>query len=151
MTRLTLFVALFLVAHVASFTVLPLQGASVVTSSKSRAHQRLFMSSEDGEPPKKLAAEFVPGAASNEPAIEIDAKYPIPLPSPILLGGAMVLGIASIGSIFELTGVNPPPLGFAPTLGIVAVGLPTCLYLFYASILKAQAETEEDDKKFLGS
>jgi hypothetical protein len=177
MARLFLFLALLLVAHVASFSI-PQRAVSI--------KQRLYMSDGD-EPPVKSAAEFIPGAAS---PIETEASYPIPLPSPILLGGAMILGIASIGelfavlmiyyrstvaistaaavpyfliltaqpclsipsgSIFELTGGTPPPLGVAPTLGIVAVGLPACLYLFYASILKAQAETEEDDKKFLGS
>ena len=52
------------------------------------------------------------------------------------------------GSLFELMG-GDPKLGFAPTAAIAAVGLPLCLFLFYASILKAQAETEEDDKSFV--
>jgi len=30
----------------------------------------------------------------------------------------------------------------------VTVGLPSCAYLFYASIKKGIAETEEDDAKF---
>jgi hypothetical protein len=55
--------------------------------------------SSDDEPPVKSAAEFVPGAASNNPIVE--ASYPIPLPSPILLGGAMILGIASIGEFLQ--------------------------------------------------
>jgi hypothetical protein len=29
-------------------------------------------------------------------------------------------------------------------------GLPVTVFLFYASIKKAQAETEEDDKRFAG-
>jgi hypothetical protein len=33
--------------------------------------------------------------------------------------------------------------------GIAAGGLSLCTGLFYASILKAQAETEEDDKKYM--
>lgn len=36
------------------------------------------------------------------------------------------------------------------TGAIALVGTPLCLYLFYAAILKGNAETEEDDKKFLG-
>jgi len=40
-------------------------------------------------------------------------------------------------------------LGFAPTAAIVVIGYPVTLFLFYASIRKAIAETEEDDKKFL--
>ena len=57
------------------------------------------------------------------------------------------------GSLFELlSGGNgsPPPLGVPATAAIVVVGLPLSLFLFYASILKATAETEEDDKQFLG-
>jgi len=42
-----------------------------------------------------------------------------------------------------------PNLGFAPTAGIAAVVIPSCLFLFYASILKATAETEADDKEFM--
>lgn len=32
---------------------------------------------------------------------------------------------------------------------IALIGLPLCLFFFYAAITKAQAETEEDDKAFL--
>ena len=52
------------------------------------------------------------------------------------------------GSLFELLG-GSPILGFIPTAAIALVGLPLCLFLFYAAILKAKAETEEDDKDFL--
>jgi len=74
-------------------------------------------------------------------------SYPIDLPSPILLASSMVLAIASIGSLFNLIS-GQTTLGFAPTVAIVVVGLPTCLFLFYAAIRKGTAETEEDDKKF---
>ena len=60
----------------------------------------------------------------------------------------MVLGITGTGSVFELTG-GSPNLGFAPTAAIAAVSVPLCFFLFYASVKKAQAETEEDDKEFL--
>jgi len=60
----------------------------------------------------------------------------------------MILAIASIGSIFELSGGNPSN-GVGPTAAIAAIGLPTCLFLFYAAIMKGIAETEEDDKAFL--
>lgn len=56
--------------------------------------------------------------------------------------------IATTGSLFELLG-GTPQLGFAPTATIVVLGFPTTLFLFYASIKKAIAETEEDDKRFL--
>mmetsp|Transcript_27549 Transcript_27549/g.41686 ORF Transcript_27549/g.41686 Transcript_27549/m.41686 type:complete len:154 (+) Transcript_27549:126-587(+) len=104
-------------------------------------------SESNDETPSIPAAEMIPFAEDRE--IEVSVSYPIPLPSPVLLGSAMVLGIASIGSIFELTGAEPPQYGFVPTAAIAVIGLPSCLYLFYASILKAQAETEEDDKRYM--
>jgi hypothetical protein len=36
------------------------------------------------------------------------------------------------------------------SLAIGVIGLPTAIFLFYASILKAQVETQEDDDVFLG-
>jgi hypothetical protein len=50
--------------------------------------------------------------------------------------------------VFDLGG-GSPNLGFGPTAAIAAVTIPICLFLFYASILKATAETEADDKEFL--
>jgi hypothetical protein len=43
-----------------------------------------------------------------------------------------------------------PTLGVPVTAAIAVVGLPSCLFLFSSSVLKAQAETEEDDAIFLG-
>lgn len=54
-----------------------------------------------------------------------------------------------LGSVFELSGGNPQ-FGIPITTGIAVVGIPLCLFLFYAAILKGIAETEEDDKAFLG-
>ena len=50
--------------------------------------------------------------------------------------------------MFELVG-GDPKLGFGSSAAIAAVGIPSALFLFYASILKATAETEEDDKNFM--
>jgi hypothetical protein len=55
---------------------------------------------------------------------------------------------AFTGSVFELSGGNPQ-YGSAVTASIVGVSIPLCLFLFYASVKKAQAETEEDDKEFM--
>jgi Na+/melibiose symporter-like transporter len=55
------------------------------------------------------------------------------------------------GSLFELIGDKSPQFGFAPTAGLVVVGFPVCILLFYAAIRKAMVETEEDDKAFLGN
>ena len=57
-----------------------------------------------------------------------------------------------LGSFFSLLGVSngeEPVLGFAPTAAIVVIGFPLCAFLFYAAIVKAQDETEKDDKAFL--
>jgi hypothetical protein len=85
-----------------------------------------------------------PNSVSSE---EITSDYPIDVPSPILLAGSMVLAISSTGSIFELSGGHPV-LGFIPTATITLLGIPSCFFLFYASIKKGIAETEEDDKAF---
>jgi hypothetical protein len=52
------------------------------------------------------------------------------------------------GSGFELAG-GLPPLGFGTTAAITAVSIPLSLFLFYASILKATAETEADDAEYM--
>jgi hypothetical protein len=52
------------------------------------------------------------------------------------------------GSAFDLGGGNLN-LGFGPTAAIAAVTIPACLFLFYASILKATAETEADDEEYM--
>lgn len=73
------------------------------------ANTILFMdeneSSSAEEAPKRIvtAADLMPQATKVEP-IETDADYPLPLPSPLLLGGSMVLGIASTGRLREEMG-----------------------------------------------
>ena len=54
----------------------------------------------------------------------------------------------SAGSGFDIFS-DEPRFPFAVNLAISAGGLSVCLGLFYASILKAQAETEEDDRKYM--
>ena len=91
-TKPIILVVLLLVANVAAFSVIPQRSVA------SRGSACLFMS--EGEPDKSSdaappsAANFIPGA---QKAVEVETAYPIPLPSPILLGTSMVLGIASIG------------------------------------------------------
>jgi hypothetical protein len=52
------------------------------------------------------------------------------------------------GSGFELAG-GTPNLGFATAAAITALSIPLSLFLFYASILKATAETEADDAEYM--
>lgn len=54
-----------------------------------------------------------------------------------------------LGSLFELVGGSELQFGFAVTAAIAAIGTPIAMFLFYAAIAKATAETEEDDKAFL--
>jgi hypothetical protein len=58
--------------------------------------------------------------------------------------------ITYAGSLFQLLEGNPP-VGVAGTAAIVVIGFPVCGFLFYASIKKATAETELDDKEFLST
>ena len=51
----------------------------------------------------------------------------------------------SSGSIFELAGGSTS----LSALALAVLGLPLCLFLFYAAIKKGMAETEEDDQEFL--
>eukprot|EP00594_Rhizosolenia_setigera_P015663 CAMPEP_0178964086 /NCGR_PEP_ID=MMETSP0789-20121207/15438_1 /TAXON_ID=3005 /ORGANISM="Rhizosolenia setigera, Strain CCMP 1694" /LENGTH=161 /DNA_ID=CAMNT_0020648735 /DNA_START=69 /DNA_END=554 /DNA_ORIENTATION=- len=76
------------------------------------------------------------------------SDVPLDVPSPILLASSMVLAIASTGSVFDLIGGNTPAIGFIPAAAVAVLGLPTCLFLFYAAVKKGMAETEEDDAKY---
>lgn len=68
---------------------------------------------------------------------------PVDAPSGVLLGVSCVLAIASVGSIFELTGGHPT-YGSGPTSAVLAVTLPAFLFLFYAAIRKGQQEAMDD-------
>ena len=94
------------------------------------------------------AAPSSPPAAS--PVAESKSEVPLDVPSPILLAGSMVLAIVSTGSIFELLG-GSPQYGMVPTALFAVVGTPLCFFLFYAAILKGNAETEADDQRFMDS
>jgi len=92
------------------------------------------------------AAPPSPPAAS--PVAEPKAEVPLDVPSPILLAGSMVLAIVSTGSIFELLG-GSPQYGMIPTALFAVVGTPLCFFLFYAAIVKGNAETAADDQRFM--
>ena len=94
------------------------------------------------------AAPPSPPAAS--PVAETKTEVPLDVPSPILLAGSMVLAIVSTGSIFELLGGNPQ-FGTIPTALFAIAGTPLCFFLFYAAILKGNAETEADDERFMNN
>lgn len=68
---------------------------------------------------------------------------PVNAPSGVLLAASSVLAIASVGSVFELSGGHPM-YGAGVTAGILSVSLPGFAFLFYAAIRKGQAEAEED-------
>jgi hypothetical protein len=114
------------------------------------------MSAEDDEPAVGLPPLPSEEAVKKKEAVDeqqqvvqkTTTSYPIDLPSPILLALSMILAISSTGSLFELTGGTPPPLGFGVTAAIAAIGLPSSVFLIYAAILKGAAETEEADKEF---
>lgn len=106
------------------------------------------MSSEVSATEVSAAAQSSPPAAS--PVAESKSEVPLDVPSPILLAGSMVLAIVSTGSIFELLG-GSPQYGMVPTALFAVVGTPLCFFLFYAAILKGNAETEADDQRFMDS
>ena len=68
---------------------------------------------------------------------------PINAPSGLLLLTSSILAIASVGCVFELTGGHPM-YGSTVTSGILAVSLPSFLFLFYSAIRKGQQEAEDD-------
>lgn len=110
-----------------------------VTSRPSRRRAVLYSSPEGND-----SGDTVKVAERVEEEDDGDSGVPIDLPSPILLSSSMVLAIASTGSLFEITGGK----GSLPSLAIVIIGIPTCLFLFYAAIQKGIAETEADDAEF---
>jgi hypothetical protein len=52
------------------------------------------------------------------------------------------------GSVFDLAN-DSPRWGFGITFSVATVSLTLCGGLFWASILKAKAETEADDEKYM--
>jgi hypothetical protein len=58
----------------------------------------------------------------------------------------------SLFQLFESTSTEASSamgLGFLPRAAIVVIGTPLSIYLLYAAITKATAETEADDQAFL--
>ncbi len=131
---------------VASKTSNPIQISNCVSVSRTRVYSSGFEDDEEDDFP--AASTATPTPTPTPVAVKApEANYPLDVPSPVLLASSMVLAIATTGSIFELSG-GSPVLGFIPSIGIIATGLPLCFFLFYAAIKKGIAETEEDDKKF---
>lgn len=106
-----------------------------------------FESSSTTTPPEPSVSIASPTVVEQEPA-GTATQYPVNLPSPLLLATSMIAAIAATGSTFELMG-GDPKLGLAMTAAIAVVGFPVCAFFFYAAVLKATAETEEDDRQFL--
>ena len=123
-------------------------GAGRVVLSMSDDDGNNSMSNEMSATEVSAAAPSSPPAAS--PVTESKSEVPLDVPSPILLAGSMVLAIVSTGSIFELLG-GSPQFGTVPTALFAVVGTPLCFFLFYAAILKGNAETEADDERFMDS
>ena len=57
----------------------------------------------------------------------------------------MLLAIATTGLIFNFSAQDN---GVLMSVGVGLLGLPLTLFLFYASVKKGAAETEEDDRRF---
>jgi hypothetical protein len=59
--------------------------------------------------------------------------------------------VSVAGSLFEILDGKAADsvLGPSGTLGLAIVGIPVTLFLFYAAVRKAQAETAQDDERFL--
>lgn len=117
--------------------------ASIATASPASMSTAAPAKTTTTPPTKKKSTS--PAVVSEE---ESSPDVPLNLPSPILLGSSMVLGIASTGSVFEIISKPNPEYGFAVTAGIAALGAPLSIFLFYAAIVKGIKETEEDDAKF---
>mmetsp|Transcript_17334 Transcript_17334/g.39709 ORF Transcript_17334/g.39709 Transcript_17334/m.39709 type:complete len:160 (+) Transcript_17334:98-577(+) len=106
---------------------------------------------ESDLPPLPSAASAAP-IEQTKPAVQSSteeeaASYPLNFPSPLLLASSILLTIASTGSLFKMFD-DPPQLGFATTAAAIGIEFVLAGYLFYAAILKATAETEEDDREF---
>lgn len=95
---------------------------------------------------RKYAAHIPERSSATSVARSIrmsDNAPPIDAPSGILLLMSSVLAIASVGSVFELTGGHPT-YGTQVTAIILAVSLPGFLFLFYSAIRKGQQEALDD-------
>lgn len=80
---------------------------------------------------------------SRMPVQMAEDSPPINAPSGLLLLSSSVLAVASVGCVFELTGGHPT-YGPSVTSAILAVSLPSFLFLFYSAIRKGQQEALDD-------
>jgi hypothetical protein len=149
----------------------------VTTTSRMHSSNRRVTPLFSTEPEQNDMTNIpLPETSIATPSEPEGTQYPIDVPSPLLLATSVVLAIVgtgevsygkrivclckpwfsllfffffpTIGSAFEL--VNPEPkFGVATTAVLTLVSLPLCFFLFYASVLKATAETEVDDKEFM--
>lgn len=122
------------------------RASTVLVSTSSKIFSTPPESEEQG-----LDAFSDPLTANKPPVVDSTPEgtsYPIDVPSPILLASSMVLAIIGVGSGFDIF-ADEPRFPFVVNATLSAGGLAVCLGLFYASILKAQAETEEDDKRYM--
>jgi len=140
---LPIFLALFLTTRIQCF-------APSNNFQRSPSSFLIFANPQENEEPTDPFADPMIRSteASSSTTSSSSLSYPINLPSPILLGSSMILAIIGTGCAFDIFS-DSPRFGVAINAVIAAVGLSSCLGLFYASILKAQAETEEDDRKYM--
>ena len=145
-------------SQAAGRSVLATQQQKISNVEAGRSSGALCLSSEDESSSSSSSSSDVGeeiSAALSETSAVAQTETPEPpkpdvpldLPSPILLASSMVLAIASTGSVFELLG-GSPQYGLAPTAAIALIGTPLCFFLFYAAIVKGNAETEADDQRF---
>ncbi len=98
MQKVSMLMLLLLLANAASFTMIP--NHMTFSVAVARRDARRFLSedtptpeSSDAASPPQSAASYVPGAQTKV----TDSDTALSIPSPILLGGSMVLGIAATG------------------------------------------------------
>jgi len=144
----------FLVVGSAAFSLSPPSLAVVSSSFRQRetkplhlSKQILFMSPDDTDTKDNDSVTIGDNIPQMTSSLDEPSGVPLDIPSPILLSSAMVLAIASVGSIFELVG-GSPQLGFIPSAALALLGSPLCIFLFYAAIMKGNAETLADDEQY---
>jgi len=124
-----------------------------------RRAEPLFADGDGGEVDAGGAASSPPPSPSSPPSLselgfDVEAPAPepegplssiplLPIPSPLLLGSAVFLMIATVGSILTDDPSPNPLLHY----GVPVASVPTAFFFFLAAIKKGQLETEEDDLK----
>ncbi|KAG7374142.1 hypothetical protein IV203_013237 [Nitzschia inconspicua] len=128
------------------------RGKTVIFSSSGDESTTSSSDTEESEsleaPSQSTSSAVSTPAPPKSSTTTEETSYPIDLPSPILLASSMILAIVGTGSGFDLANESPR-YGFGITFSIATIGLTLSVGLFYASILKAKAETEADDKEYM--